>query len=84
MLLAAFICFLIIAFTIKFGKKCVRELFPGVFHIKAGGGGESFVFRFIDSESRDLATYPNRRKKARRRADGPFSEDQEGRMVTVG
>lgn len=83
MLLAAFICSLIIAFTIKFGKKCVRELFSGVFHIKAGGGG-SFVFRFIDSESRDLATYPNRRKKARRRADGPFSEDQEGRMVTVG
>lgn len=83
MLLAAFICSLIIAFTIKFGKKCVRELFPSVFHIKAGGG-ESFVFRFIDSESRDLATYPNRRKKARRRADGPFSEDQEGRMVTVG
>ena len=49
-----------------------------------GRRGESFVFRFIDSESGDLATYPNRRKKARRRADGPFSEDQEGRMVTVG
>ena len=57
MLLAAFICFLIIAFTIKFGKKCVRELFSVVFHIKAGGG-ESFVFRFIDSESRDLAKKP--------------------------
>ena len=49
-----------------------------------GRRGESFVFRFIDSESGDLATYPNRRKKPAGEPAGRFSEDQEGRMVTVG